>query len=203
MITSDVMRNFTRLIIVSTLILTTPATLRADARADGERGITEYRKGNLITAMQLLEKSAAEGYAPAQTTLASILDLAERDKQAVYWYQQAADRNDAAGLLGLGIMYAKGEGTVKDPAKAGQLIEQAAQLNHAESMRFYAKALEFGDLGFDPAPRSAAEWYQKAAGLGDQPSMHRLKQAYTQGQLGLPVDPGQAEAWNEKLNQSD
>jgi TPR repeat protein len=197
------MRNFTRLIIVSTLILTAPATLRADARADGEQGIMEYRKGNLIEAMQLLEKSAAEGYAPAQTTLAFILDLAERDTQAVYWYQQAADRNDAAGLFGLGGMYAKGEGLAKDPVKAGRLIRQAAQLNHAEAMRFYARALESGQLGFDPAPSSAAEWYQKAAELGDQPSMNRLKQAYTQGQLGLPVDAGKAEAWNEKLNQSD
>jgi hypothetical protein len=54
----DVMRDFARLIIVSTLMLTAPATLRADARADGEKGILEYKKGNLIEAMQLLEKSA-------------------------------------------------------------------------------------------------------------------------------------------------
>jgi len=200
---TDAMRNFARLIVLSTLILAAPNTLRADARADGEQGILEYRKGNLIEAMQLLEKSAAEGYAPAQTTLAFILDLAERDAQAVHWYRQAADRNDAGGLFGLGRMYSKGEGVEKDPLKAGQLIKQAAQLDHAEAMRFYANALESGQLGFDPAPRSAAEWYQKAAERGDKPAMNRLKQAYTQGQLGLPVDAGKAEAWNDKINQSD
>ena len=199
----DVMRDFARLIIVSTLMLTAPATLRADARADGEKGILEYKKGNLIEAMQLLEKSAAEGYAPAQTTFAFILDLGENDAQAVHWYRQAADRNDAGGLYGLGGMYAKGEGVEKDPIKAGQLIKQAAQLDHAEAMRYYAKALESGNLGFDAAPRLAAEWYQKAAERGDKPSMHRLKQAYTSGQLGLPVDADKARAWNDKVNQPD
>jgi TPR repeat protein len=153
--------------------------------------------------MQLLEKSAAEGYAPAQTTFAFILDLAEKDAQAVHWYRQAADSNDAGGLYGLGGMYAKGEGVEKDPIKAGQLIKQAAQLDHAEAMRYYAKALESGNLGFDAAPRLAAEWFQKAAERGDKPSMHRLKQAYTSGQLGLPVDADKARAWNDKVNQPD
>ncbi|UCH40122.1 MAG: hypothetical protein JSU67_18705, partial [Gammaproteobacteria bacterium] len=53
-----------------------PPGLQADARSDGERGIAEYRKGNLIVGMELLQKSAEAGYAPAQTTLAYILDAA-------------------------------------------------------------------------------------------------------------------------------
>jgi TPR repeat protein len=146
-------------------------------------------------------KSAAQGYAPAQTTLAYILDAAEQDAEAFHWYQQAADHNNAAGLFGLGGMYTKGEGTVKDPIKGGQLIKQAAQLDHVQAMRVYAHALEHGQLGFEPNQRSAANWYLKAASRGDQISMQRLKQAYTLGQLGLPVDPQHVEAWNEKINQ--
>lgn len=195
--------NSNILIWLMALLLLLPSTLQADARTDGDQGIEEYRKGNLIEGMQLLEKSAAQGYAPAQTTLAYILDAAEQDADAFHWYQQAADSNDAAGLFGLGGMYTKGEGTVKDLIKGGQLIKQAAQLDYVQAMRVYARALENGQLGFEPDQRSAAEWYLKAASLGDQNSMQRLKKAYTLGQLGLPVDPQQVEAWNEKINQQE
>lgn len=195
--------NFSILFCLITPLLMLSSALQADARTDGDQGIEEYRKGNLIEGMQLLEKSAAQGYAPAQTTLAYILDVAEQDADAFHWYQQAAESNDAAGLFGLGGMYIKGEGTVKDPMKGGQLIKRAAQLGYVRAMQVYARALEHGQLGFEPDQRSAAEWYLKAASLGDQNSMQRLKQAYTLGQLGLPVDPQQAEAWDEKINQQE
>ena len=175
------------------------AETHADARSDGDRGIEEYRKGNLIESMRLLEKSATEGYAPAQTTLAFILDASEDDTQAFHWYQQAAEAGDAAGMFGLGGMYAKGEGTEKDPKRAGELIAQAAELGHVEAMRLHAHALEHGQLGHSSQPQSAAEWYRKAADAGDGLSMRRLQQAYAAGELGLPVDPDQAEAWAEKI----
>lgn len=194
---------FGGLLLALVSILAIPATLQADARSDGDQGIAEYRKGNLIEAMQLLEKSAAQGYIPAQTTLAFILDSAERDVDAIHWYQQAAEHQDTAGLFGLAGMYAKGEGADKDPRKAGQLTRQAAQLGHVEAMRVYAHALEYGQLGFEQSPPSAAKWYLKAAGLGDQISMQRLKKAYTEGELGLPVDAQQARAWRNKLDQDN
>ena len=195
--------DYNILIWLMALLLLLPSTLQADARTDGDQGIEEYRKGNLIEGMQLLEKSAAQGYAPAQTTLAYILDAAEQNADAFHWYQQAAESNDAAGLFGLGGMYIKGEGTVKDPIKGGQLIKQAAQLDYVQAMRVYAHALEHGQLGFEPDQQSAAEWYLKAASLGDRNSMQRLKKAYTLGQLGLPVDPQQVEAWDDKINQQE
>ncbi len=177
--------------------------LHADARSDGERGIEEYRKGNLIESMRLLQKSAAAGYAPAQTTLAFILDASEDDAQAFYWYQQAAEAGDAAGMFGLGGMYAKGEGTDKDPKRAGELIAQSAELGHVEAMRLYAHALEHGQLGLTTQSQRAAEWYRKAADAGDGLSMRRLQEAYAAGQLGLPLDPAQAEAWGEKIKSRD
>ncbi|NCF37442.1 MAG: hypothetical protein GWP56_13845 [Gammaproteobacteria bacterium] len=198
MLSAVIKPKFSAIVYLLALLLSLPCMAQADARADGERGIAEYRKGNLIEGMQLLNKSAQQGYIPAQTTLAYILDAAEKNDEAFYWYQQAADRNDAAGLFGLGSMYGKGEGTDRDPVKSGQLIERAAQLGHVEAMRVYAHALEHGQLGLAADPGSAADWYLKAAELGNKMSMHRLKQAYSLGQLGLPIDPERAEAWAER-----
>ena len=198
-----VSKSLARLALGALLILSLPSTLQADARSDGERGIAEYRQGNLIEAMEWLQKSAAAGYTPAQTTLAFILDAAEDDEAAFRWYLAAADKNDAAGLFGLGSMYAKGEGTAKDPGKAGELIRQAAELEHVQAMRVYANALELGQLGFATDPAAAAAWYLKAADLGDVVSMQRLKDAYSKGQLGLQADAKRAAEWDAKIKQSN
>lgn len=184
-------------------LLCLPPALLADAASDGERGIAEYRKGNLIEAMQWLQKSAEAGYARAQTTLAFILDISEDDENAFRWYQAAAEQNDAAGLFGLGNMYAKGEGTAKDPQQAGQLIRQAAEMEHLQAMRVYASALERGELGFAPDQAAAANWFHKAANLGDPVAMHRLRQAYSLGQLGLEADAGRAAEWDAKIKNSN
>lgn len=173
--------------------------LHADARDDGERGIEEYRKGNLIEGMQLLQQSASAGYTPAQTTLAFILDAAENDAQAFHWYSQAAASGDAAGLFGLGGMYAKGEGTPRDAQKAGELIERAARLEHLVAMRVYAHALEHGQLGFRADPGRAVEWYRKAADAGDERAMRRLMQAYANGDLKLAPNAAEASAWENRI----
>lgn len=177
-----------------------PSPAWADARADGDKGIAEYRKGNLIASIQLLEKSAAAGYSPAQVTLAYIYDQSENDDAAFHWYQQAANSKDAAGLFGLGNMYAKGEGTEKDSTRAGQLILQSAQLDYLPAIRAYAFALENGQLGFDSDHSTAADWYLKAAEAGDGVSMRRLRDAYKFGQLGLPIDAQQSAHWDTRIN---
>jgi len=184
--------------------LTLPSSLvLADAKTDGDKGIAEYRNGNLIEGMLLLETSAKKGYVPAQVTLAYILDQAEQDSEAFHWYQESAKLNHPAGLFGLAGMYAKGEGTDKNSQKAGQLIKQSALLNHMLAMRAYAHALEYGQLGFSQNNTAAAEWYLKAANAGDGVSMRRLRNAYTLGQLGMPIDPAQASKWDAEINKEN
>ena len=175
--------------------------LLADAKTDGERGIEAYQQGRLIEAMGLLERAAQGGYAPAQVLLAYIQDAAENDTAAFEWYRRAAEAGDAAGIYGLGSMYAKGEGVERDPVEAGRLIRRAAEMDHLPAIRTYAHALEDGSLGFASDPAAAVEWFRLAAEAGDAVAMHRLRDAYTEGQLGLPVDPEQAAQWDEKIMQ--
>ena len=176
------------------------STTLADAKTDGDKGIAEYRQGNMIEGMQLLQKSAEQGYAPAQVTLAYILDHAEQNKEAFFWYEAAAEQKNAGGIFGLGTMYAKGEGAEKDHIKAGRLIEQSAQLGHIPAMLAYANALEHGQLGFDRSNSKSATWYLKAANAGDDFSMQRLKKAYLNGELGLSKDLEEAAKWDAKIN---
>ncbi|NNE63805.1 MAG: sel1 repeat family protein [Gammaproteobacteria bacterium] len=184
--------------ILFTQILLSPPVL-ADAKTDGDKGIEEYRQGNIVEGLMLMESSAKQGYAPAQVTLAFILDHAENDKDAFHWYQQAAEQDSPAGLFGLGNMYGKGEGTEKDPVKAGELIKKSADMQHSPAMRALAYALENGSLGFKKNESDALQWYLKAAEAGDDFSMLRLKKAYSTGELGLAADADQAAEWERKL----
>lgn len=172
----------------------------ADAITDGNNGIEEFRKGNLIEAMELLQRSATQGYAPAQNTLAYILDQSEDDERAFQWFQRAALQGDSTGQMGLGSMYAKGEGVKKDPIKAGKWIEKSARQMHVPAMRAYAYALEFGQLGFTQDMQSAGQWYLKAANAGDEVAMRRLSRAYNKGELGFNQDLTQAAFWESKIS---
>ena len=185
------------------LLLAVAMPAAADPRSLGEQGIAEYRKGNLIEGMQLLEEAATAGYLPAQTTLAYIFDAAEQDARAIHWYSQAASAGDAAGLFGLGGMYAKGERIARDARRAGDLIVEAASLGHVEAMRVYAHALEHGLLGLEPHDEGALTWYRRAAENGDKLSMNRLAKAYKNGELGLAVDTRLSSDWQQRVDIDD
>jgi TPR repeat protein len=47
-------------------------------------------------------------------------------KQAVYWYQKAADQGDAKAQSNLGTMYAFGKGVLKDYKQAVYWYQKAA-----------------------------------------------------------------------------
>lgn len=171
----------------------------ADPETDGERGIAEYRQGNLITAIRLLESSARAGYVPAQVTLAYIFDQAEENRTALHWYRQAARRGDAEAMFALSEMYARGEGTDANPLEAGRLLRRAAELGHLRAMRAYAFVLEHGELGFSRHDNGALDWYRRAAEHGDPVAMRRLRDAHRDGELGLPIDAVAAAAWDDAM----
>jgi TPR repeat protein len=54
------------------------------------------------------------------------------DKQAVYWYQKAADQGYAEAQSILGVMYANGKGVLKDDKQAVYWYQKAADQGLAE-----------------------------------------------------------------------
>jgi hypothetical protein len=166
----------------------------------GEKGIEAFRQGNLILAMDLLSKSAEKGYAPAQTTLAYILDQSEENDQAFILFEQAAKQNYAAAQFGLGKMYASGEGVEQNQSIAGEWIKKSAEQSYLPAMRAYAFALESGSLGFDKNSEQAFHWYQLCDDAGDTVCTRRLAQVYETGDLGQPVDENKADELRRRLN---
>lgn len=121
-------------------------------------GNDAFNRGDLITAMAHYRKAADEGVAEGQVRLAWIMDQAEENEQAVFWYKKAAVQGDPDGQAGLAQMYAKGEGVSKDPAKALQLLEKAAEGGHKAAMSILASAYEKGELGVRPDAERSARW---------------------------------------------
>ena len=128
-------RIFGEIIFLFGFLMFSPSMVLADAKTDGDKGIEEYRKGNLIEGMFLLESSAEEGYVPAQVTLAYILDQGEQNIEAFHWYQQSANLNHPAGLFGLAGMYAKGEGVPQSHETAVHWITLAAEHGHTKALK--------------------------------------------------------------------
>ena len=90
---------------------------------------------NYQQAQGWLEKSAIGGDPNAQVTLA-ILQATAGDKQALHWYQQAAEQNNAFALYQLADIYAEGRlGEQVDLARALRLARQSLSLGRLSSKR--------------------------------------------------------------------
>ena len=126
------------------------------------KAVQMWEVGNVPGAMALWKKIAEEGYAPSQVSLADMLDQSEFDEDAVAWYQKAADQGDAAGEYGLGVMYAKGEGTKQDLAKAAMYITRAAEQNYPNALTTLAESYKIGALGLPVDLEKSAMWDVKA-----------------------------------------
>lgn len=130
----------------------------ASPQEDTEQAVKEFNRGDLVVSMALWRKAAAEGYAPAQVWLGDILDKAEEDEEAVTWYRKAAEQGDAAGELGLGVMYAKGEGVPHDLTKAHGYVLKAAEQKHVPALVMMTDSYRNGGLGLTADPLQADAW---------------------------------------------
>lgn len=112
------------------------------------------------------------------------------------YFQPAADAGNAAAEMGLGRLFAKGEGARQDYQEARQWYEKAAASGNAEAM------VNLGflyDNGFGVAQdySQAMSWYRKAADAGNADAMGRIGLLYHEG-LGVEKNNEQARQWYEK-----
>ena len=90
-------------------------------------GMRYLDTGDVVGAIQDLRRAAELNHGLAQAKLAWVLDGAELNEEAVFWYQSAAEQQIAEGQYGLGTMLIKGEGIERNEREAFELMQKAAQ----------------------------------------------------------------------------
>ncbi len=118
------------------------------------------------------------------------------NRQDIRQLTETAKKGDPEAMFNLGVMYAKGDGVEKDPAKACQWYEKAAEAGHAGAMFNLGVMYAKGD-GVEKDPAKARQWWQKAAEAGHAGAMFNLGLMYAKGD-GVEKAPAKARQWWEK-----
>lgn len=179
-----------------------PSAAYSDPNEDYKAGVKAYMSGDIPTAMAKLQPLADSGQVEAQVMYASLLDAAEFNEEAVNYYRLAAEQGNALGRLGLGMMYAKGEGVDKNMDEARKWTTLSAQQGLDEAVFILAMAYIEGGLGLDNGARSGAEalsWIKRAADKNHVAAMTALSAAYRTGKYGLAVDNAMADSLDAKI----
>lgn len=192
-----------RSLVASLLILGLTGGARAGVEEDYSAGLLSYQRADFATAIPVLRKAADAGHAQAQALLASILDAADQDEEAVAYYRKAAAAGNLDGIFGLGTMIATGEGVAKNVGEARKLYIRAAEAGHKPAIAALAAGYIHGDLGIPEAERKGAEalkWIILAADDGLITAMEALEGAYRTGGYGLSVNIAKADEYKKKLD---
>lgn len=157
-----ILKNGTAACVLWALMAPWAAAAPEQDSAEAEK---EFDRGDLVVSMSLWRRAAEQGYAPAQSRLADVLDAAEEDEEAVAWYRKAAAQGYAAGEYGLGQMYAKGEGVKKDIEQARLYISRAAEQGYLLGLVAMMEAYRSGGLGLAKDAEKAAVWESKVVAM--------------------------------------
>lgn len=159
--------------------------------------------GDMVDSGRLYMRAALRGHAAAQAQVAYGLRYAGSDKTAAEFFRKAAEQGNILGQLGLAVMYANGEGELKqDFAEARKWYTMAADQGDPTAISIMAGAYINGSLGIDESARNgpdALAWIKRAADTNDIAALKVLAGAYRAGQYGLEADPKQADALDAKI----
>jgi TonB family protein len=137
------MRNLTRLLCVSALLMTVAfaeSLHETRKKAESSTALEQWLLGGSYAngkgvpkdsaeAVKWYRKAAEQGFAMAQSDLGVMYKngtgVAKNSAEAIKWYRKSAAQNDAGGQFNLGLMYAKGEGVPKDLIQAHMWLNLA------------------------------------------------------------------------------
>lgn len=192
-------RNFIFCLAIS-FLATVSSIVRAETTEDYVKLAEQaFEKADIVSAMNYYRQAAKEGYAPAQSRLAYLLDKSEANEEAIEWYKKAVAQNDAEAQFNLARLYAAGEGIDKDSEQAYLLFTKSAEQNYAPAIRVLAMAHELGQLGQRDDYEKAQHWLLRGQQINDYWSIKRLADAYSEGELGLRIDREKARQLEQQL----
>jgi localization factor PodJL len=129
-------------------------------------------------------ENSANASAPADLPAADVGPIALRE---------AAAKGDNKALFEVASRYADGRGVSKDPQKAAQWFQKAADAGFAPAQFRLGSFYEKGS-GVERSAQKAKEFYQLAAEQGNASAMHNLAVLYATGAAG-PADNDSAAQW--------
>lgn len=136
-------------------------------------------------AVDEMTRLAQSGNANFQYNLARCYDkgfkVAQDYKQALYWYQKAAEQGHDKAANNLGCMYLDGRGVAQDYEKAAYWLELSAQKNDTLAILNLGCMYEDGNLGGASNYDKAFEYYQRADKLGCAPAAYELGHCFEVG----------------------
>jgi uncharacterized protein len=171
-----------------------------DAEAQYWMGIL-YTEGkvpkNLEEGGRWLQKSAEQGYAPAQR-LYGLMSARVNPPVGERWMLRAAAQGDAEAQFWLGIAYEQNWFGTTDVKEAVKWYQKAAQGGNPDAQVELGNKYEYG-VGVEQSFKLAAEWYRRAAEYvpdlgGAFQGRNQLGLLYMQGR-GVPQDYVQAYFW--------
>ena len=107
--------------------------------------------------------------------------------KAIYWYQKAANNDNAEAQNALAECYHLGDGVPKNDLTAISWWEKSAEKGNVDAMIHLAENLtDPTDDDIDKDLVTAKMWWSKAAEAGDAYAMYRLGDCYEKG-IGVSV----------------
>ena len=107
-------------------------------------------------------------------------------KQAVAYFQKAADMGNSDAQFALGTCYLYGQGVPQDNKKGIAYIEKAAYQGNPWAQVNIGSLYLTGDIGFSKDYKQAFEWFNKAAKQGAPDAYYHLGAMYFTGEMGVP-----------------
>ena len=125
----------------------------------------------------------------------------ERYKEAVRWFQIAADRGNATGQFYIGMMYENGRGVKRNYDEAMRSYRDAANQGYVTAF------MAIGSMYIHARGRmqdyhEGLKWYKAAADRGYAPADYAIGYYYENGQ-GVPQDDAEALSWYQRAAKLD
>lgn len=166
------------------------------------RAADYHAQGNYKEAFSLLQKSAEQGDAEAQSGLAAFYSdgkvVSQDYNKARIWYEKAAMQGERSALFYLGILYRDGKGGEQDASEAVKWLTQAALAHWTGEAEYELGVLYFNGNGTPKDYLQAKSWWEKAAEKGSNLAEYALGILYFEGGSGVEKDYPKAREWWEK-----
>jgi uncharacterized protein len=148
------------------LRLMRPLAEKGNATAQHNVGASYFSGEGVAKDVKEAEKwfrlAAAQGYAPAQSSLGLIKLMSKDYAEALKWNQLAADQGYPPSQVNLAIMYFEGHGVARDPVRAHMWMHLAALQNAPNAAGFRDEiASKLSPAQLEQSLKLAKEWKPK------------------------------------------